>query len=59
MMGGTAVDSIEATSKNEQSNQIAERVRNALPVVAIVLALIVNAAWIGFLGYWFFLKLVT
>jgi hypothetical protein len=45
-----------ATPKNEQSNQIAER--NALPVVALGLALTVNAAWIGFLGYWL-LKLVT
>jgi hypothetical protein len=33
------------------------RLRNALPLVGLGVAVIVNAAWIGFLGY-FVLRLV-
>lgn len=47
---GMAVSEIAALSK--QSTQVVTRMRTALPLAGIVLALLVNAAWIAFLGYW-------
>jgi hypothetical protein len=35
----------------ESSLSIRDRVSGALPIAGIGLALIVNAAWVGFLGY--------
>jgi hypothetical protein len=42
----------KAAAASEENMPIADRVHNALPLIGIGVAAIVNAAWIGFLGYW-------
>jgi hypothetical protein len=42
------------TVPSEKGASIGARVRDALPLVGVVFALIANAAWIGFLGYTIF-----
>jgi hypothetical protein len=42
---------IEATAPPAETTSIRARVSSTLPIVGICLALIVNAAWLGFLGY--------
>jgi hypothetical protein len=45
------MSNIETTAPPPESTSIRDRVSGALPIVGICLALIVNAAWVGFLGY--------
>jgi hypothetical protein len=47
----------ETTALAAERVSIRDRVSGALPLVGIGLALIVNAAWVAFLGYWI-LKLI-
>jgi hypothetical protein len=42
---------VETTAPPAETTSIRDRVSSALPIVGIGLALIVNAAWVGFLGY--------
>jgi hypothetical protein len=41
----------ETTAPPAESTSIRARVSSTLPVAGICLALVVNAAWVGFLGY--------
>jgi hypothetical protein len=45
------MSNIETTAPPPESTSICARVSTALPIVGIGVALIVNAAWVGFLGY--------
>ena len=47
----------ETTAPAAERVSIRDRVSGVLPLVGIGFALIVNAAWEGFLGYWI-LKLI-
>jgi hypothetical protein len=42
---------VETTAPPAETTSIRAGVSSALPIVGIGLALIVNAAWVGFLGY--------
>jgi hypothetical protein len=42
---------VETTAPAAESTSIRARVSSALPIVGIGVALLVNAAWVGFLGY--------
>jgi hypothetical protein len=44
------MSSIETTAPPAKSSSIRARVSSALPIVGIGVALIVNAAWVVFLG---------
>jgi hypothetical protein len=35
----------------ESANMGVTRLRNSLPLIGLAMAVILNAAWIGFLGY--------
>jgi hypothetical protein len=43
----------ETAMPSEQSGSIGSNLRNTLPLVGLVVALILTAAWIGLLGYCF------
>jgi hypothetical protein len=45
------MSTVETTAPPAEATSIRTRVSSALPIVGIGLALIVNAAWVGFLGY--------
>jgi hypothetical protein len=45
------MSTVETTALPTEGTSIRTRVSKALPVVGIGLALMVNAAWVGFLGY--------
>jgi hypothetical protein len=47
----------ETTAPAAERVSIRDRVSGALPLAGIGLALIANAAWVAFLGYWI-LKLI-
>jgi hypothetical protein len=49
---GGGVASSETAIESKKNFQLVCRVRNALPLASFALALLVNVAWIGFLGYW-------
>jgi hypothetical protein len=54
-VGGRGVASVSV--KEAAKAAVRTRLRNALPLVGLCVAVIVNVAWIGFLGY-FVLRLV-
>jgi hypothetical protein len=48
---GRVVAISEAAASSKQSTQLLGRLRSALPLVGIGSGLMVNAVWIGYLGY--------
>jgi hypothetical protein len=45
------MSTVETTTSPTEATSIRARVSSALPIVGIGLALMVNAAWVGFVGY--------